>query len=98
MYTWKDPVSQEGDQITKPIAMARLTMKDFKKVGDNLCETFTSTGRGTTFCLLMVLACLLCLKCDHIDVNTEFLYADLMKPMFMQGSLVFRAQTDIASK
>lgn len=33
----------------------------------------------------MVLATVLCMECDHIDVNTAFLYADLLKPMFMQG-------------
>lgn len=83
VYIWKDSVSQEGEIGQMRIAKARLRMKDFKKGGDNLKETFAATGRGTTFRLLMVLAIVLCMECDHIHVNTAFLYADLLKPMFM---------------
>ena len=38
VYTYKDPVSQEGEDNTERIAKARLTMTDFKKGGANLRE------------------------------------------------------------
>ena len=99
VYTWKDPVAQDNTEIHKErLAKARLTMKDFKKGGDNLRETFAPTGRGVTFRLLMLIATICMLMCDHIDVNTAFLYADLMKPMYMEGPPGFPCQPGFCLK
>jgi hypothetical protein len=48
VYATKDPVAQEGKK-TERMAKARLTMKDIKRGGDNLRETFAPTGQSATF-------------------------------------------------
>jgi hypothetical protein len=85
VYSIKDPVTQEGPQMQQ-IAKARLTMKDTKRGGDNLRATFAPTGQAATFRWLMIIAMLLNLLCDHIDVNTAFLYAKLTAPMVIKGA------------
>ena len=85
VYSWKDPVAQAGNSDAKParMAKARMVMKDFKNRADDLRETFAPTGKGVTFRLIMLLCTLLIMQCDHIDVNTAFLYADLVSPLYM---------------
>ena len=89
VYAWKDPVAQVSEDTSenteKParMAKARLVMKDFKNRADDLRETFAPTGKGVTFRLLMLLCTVLLIQCDHIDVNTAFLYADLVTPLYM---------------
>ena len=97
VYAWKDPVAQEGDhqmahdtgvdngtcEDLDMLAKCRLVMKDFYKAWDNLRETYAPTGRGVTFRLLMIICIILIMQCDHIDVNTAFLYASLPNPMYM---------------
>jgi hypothetical protein len=85
VYATKDPVAQEGKK-TERMAKARLTMKDIKRGGDNLRETFAPTGQTATFRWLMMIALVLHLYCDHVDVNTVFLYATLTHPMFITGA------------
>jgi hypothetical protein len=85
VYATKDPVAQEGKK-TERMAKDRLTMKDIKRGGDNLRETFAPTGQSATFRWLMMSAMCLHLFCDHIDVNTAFLYAFLSHPMYITGA------------
>lgn len=95
VYSWKDPVAQGGEHqstsVDKPGKMAkcRLVMKDFKNKANDFRETFAPTGRAVTFRLLMLLCTILMMQCDHIDVNTAFLYADLVSPLFMNPPIGF---------
>jgi hypothetical protein len=86
VYVTKDPVAQEGKK-NKRMAKARLAMQDLKRRGDKLRETFAPTGQSATFRWLMMIAMVLHLYCDHIDVNTAFLYATLTHPMYITGAL-----------
>jgi hypothetical protein len=85
VYATKDPVVQEGKK-TERMAKARLTIKDIKRGGDNLRETFAPTGQSATFRWLMMIAMCLHLYCDHVDVNTAFLYATLTHLMYIIGA------------
>lgn len=63
-----------------------VEMQCYKKGGDSLRENFASTGQHTNFRSLMIIATILCLMYDYIDVNTActaFLYADLIEPIHM---------------
>jgi hypothetical protein len=94
VYATKDPVAQEVKKAKRGkkgrkaerMAKARLTMKDIKRGGDNLRETFAPTGQTATFRWLMMIAMVLQLLCDHVDVNTAFLYANLTHPMYITGA------------
>jgi hypothetical protein len=88
VYATKDTVAQENkkNQKNERMAKARLAMQDLKRRGDKLRETFAPTGQSAKFRWLMMIAMVLHLYCDHIDVNTAFLYAALTHPMYITGA------------
>ena len=80
VYKWKDADKPE------PKAKVRWVAKGYSQTaGLDYGETFAPTGKNVLFRVLMLLVLTFGMKCQQIDVNTAFLYADIEKPVYMDG-------------
>jgi len=80
VYKWKD-----ADKPT-PKAKVRWVAKGYSQTaGIDYGETFAPTGKNVVFRILLLLVLTYGMQCQQIDVNTAFLYADIEKPVYMEG-------------
>ena len=102
VYSIKDAVAQEGHGAQSgdlpDLEKARLVMKDFKNREDDFRETYAPTGRAVTFRILILLSIILLMTCDHLDVNTAFLYASLVNPLYMSPPTGYPCQAGYCLK
>ena len=90
IYKVKDNITLEQQnketRATGSFAKARIVAKGFAQVcGLSVTDLYAPTGKNVVFRLLLVLMLCYGLLCNHIDVNTAFLYADLAVPVYLQA-------------
>ena len=91
VYKTKDNVTLEqadkdkraGGTFEKVRGVAVGCAQLFK--GLTVADLYAPTGKNVVFRLLMILMLVYGLMCEHLDVNTAFLYALLDTPVYMRG-------------